>query len=120
MARATVRESRADVNGVWGGAPAAGGQRGLGRSPSRRRPAGSGAAAPVGCGAEPREKKSTILGPKTATFSSRNGYHTHLTYMDMDMDMDMDMVCSNDKSAAFEAATASLKFTCGAVTLGYR
>ena len=38
----------------------------------------------------------------------------------MDMDMDMDMVCSNDKSAAFEAATASLKFTCGAVTLGYR
>ena len=74
----------------------------------------------MGCGAEPREKKSTILGPKTATFSSRNGYHTHLTYMDMDMDMDMDMVCSNDKSAAFEAATASLKFTCGAVTLGYR
>ena len=95
-ARATVRESRADVNGVWGGSPS--GVR----------------------GGEPREKKSTILGPKTATFSSRNGYHTHLTYMDMDMDMDMDMVCSNDKSAAFEAATASLKFTCGAVTLGYR
>ena len=33
----------------------------------------------VSRGSAPREKKSAILGPKTATFSSRNGYHTHLT-----------------------------------------
>ena len=85
VARATVRESRADVNGVWGGAPAAGGQRGLGREPQQ------------GAGQSPARKKSAILGPKTATFSSRNGYTTHIAHEGAHM---------NDKSAASSGCQA--------------
>ena len=56
-AQATVRESRADVNGVWGGAPAAGGQRGLGRQPQPPEASGVWGGSPSGVrGGAPREK----------------------------------------------------------------
>ena len=49
---ARLQFSSQDVNGVWGGSPS----WGLGREPQR------------GAGRSPARRKSTILGPKTATF----------------------------------------------------
>ena len=73
--------------GVWGGSPS----RGLGREPQR------------GAGRSPAMKKTTTLGPKTATFSPEMVTTPHLAHATR---------CAHRPPQAAS--------TCGAVTLGYR